>query len=120
MPYSFAVVDDDEMLRHLIERPLTRAFDECRITEFPDSFDPLAHIPAAEFDLVIVDDRMPRIDGHEMVKQLRSRGIAVPVIMLSNAPESEHKGRAAGINDFLYKADLHRLPDLVRRWIGTG
>ena len=28
MPYSFAVVDDDEMLRHLIERALTRAFDE--------------------------------------------------------------------------------------------
>jgi DNA-binding response OmpR family regulator len=119
MTYSFAVVDDDEMLRHLVERTLTRAFEDCRITEYPDAVDALAQIPGIHFDVVLVDDRMPRIDGHEMVTELRSRGIGVPVIMLSNAPESEPKGRAAGINDFLYKADLHRLPELVRRCIAA-
>lgn len=118
MPYSFAVVDDDELLRHLIERTLTRAFADCRITEFHDGADALKGILEQNFDLIVVDDRMPRIDGHEMVTELRTRGIGTPAIMLSNAPESEPRGRAAGITDFLYKADLNQLPDLIRKWIG--
>ena len=116
MSYSFAVVDDDSLLRELIERELEQSF-ECRITEYENGADALDRIPGEDFDLVIVDDRMPMIDGHEMVKRLRSRGVRVPVIMLSNAPESEDRGRAAGITDFLYKAHLHQLPELVRKWI---
>jgi two-component system, OmpR family, response regulator QseB len=116
MSYSFAIVDDDRLLRELIERELETSF-ECRITEFEDGEQALDHIPGENFDLVIVDDRMPKIDGHKMVQALRSRGLAVPVIMLSNAPESEDRGRAAGISDFLYKADLDRLPELVRKWV---
>jgi two-component system, OmpR family, response regulator QseB len=120
VPYSFAVVDDDELLRHLIERTLTRAFEDCRISEFHDGAQALKAILEQQFDLIVVDDRMPRVDGHEVVTELRTRGIGTPAIMLSNAPESEPRGRAAGITDFLYKADLNQLPDMIRRCIGQS
>lgn len=120
MAYSFAVVDDDDLLRELIRRALTLAFGGCRISEFEDGVSALAEIAARAFDVVIVDSRLPRMDGEEIVAELRSRGITVPIIMLSNAPEYELKGRQAGIDHFLYKADLDKLPDLVRACFEPG
>lgn len=117
MGYSFAIVEDDELLQHLTERVLSKAFKGCRITVFADGVEALAHGEHVQWDLMIVDDRMPRMGGIGLVKELRARGTDIPIIMYSNAPESEASGRAAGINDFLYKAELDRLPDLVRKWI---
>jgi DNA-binding response OmpR family regulator len=113
--YSFAVVDDDDLLRDLIRRALMAAFAGCDITEFEDGASALEQISIRPFDLVIVDSRLPRMDGEQVVSSLRSRKISLPIIMLSNAPEYEDTGRAAGIDHFLYKADLHELPALVRR-----
>ncbi len=115
----FAIVDDDPLLRELIERELETSF-ECDITEFADGADALARLTHEHYDLVVVDDRMPKIDGHKLVESLRAHGVATPIIMLSNAPESEDRGRAAGISDFLYKAHLHRLPELVSKWLTPG
>ena len=64
------------------------------------------------FDLVMLDLRMPGIDGIETCTRIRARfGASLPVLMLTGAPDSAPLRQAyeAGADDFLQKpVDTHR------------
>jgi len=64
----------------------------------------LALFAERSFDLVVTDIRMPRMDGLELIAELRRRS-AVPVIVLSGYGEFEYARRALqlGVNDYLLK-----------------
>ncbi|MBO9640394.1 MAG: response regulator, partial [Siphonobacter aquaeclarae] len=55
--------------------------------------------------LVLMDLQMPILNGYEATKQLRARGINVPIVALtaSLVPEIEDKVREAGLNDIVLK-----------------
>lgn len=46
------------------------------------------------YDLLIIDVGMPRMDGYEVVKQLRSRGITIPIVALTGYGTADDKKRA--------------------------
>lgn len=80
------------------------------ITIVEDGLAALEQLAARDFDLVIMDGRMPRMDGITAVQQLRAglngvRDAAVPVIALTaNATtEDRHRFMAAGASGFLAK-----------------
>ena len=56
-------------------------------------------------DLILTDCQMPRMDGISLVRHLRARGDATPVIMLSGQQDSRvvDLARAAGVNCFIPK-----------------
>ena len=74
------------------------------------------------FDVVILDVMMPKLNGYEVVEQMRSGGLTVPVLMLTALGQASDqvKGLRAGADDYLSKPfDLDifqaRLDALVRR-----
>jgi DNA-binding response OmpR family regulator len=58
-----------------------------------------------EYDAIIVDWMLPRLDGEEIVKRLRARGAVAPVLMLTARDDLPHKiaGFRAGADDYLTK-----------------
>ena len=58
-----------------------------------------------EFDLVILDAVMPEMTGLEVVKEMRSKGISSPVIMVSakSADHEKIEGLLAGADDYVTK-----------------
>ena len=60
--------------------------------------------------IVIIDIRMPRMDGHELARRLRQTGYQGPVIAFTADPsvEGRDKGRAAGITSYLSKTQLNK------------
>ena len=75
-----------------------------------------------EFDLVILDVMMPRKDGFQVVADLRSQGVNVPIIMLTARSETDDKVLALdnGADDYLTKPFetkelLARIRVLLRR-----
>ncbi|HEY9118107.1 MAG TPA: response regulator transcription factor [Marinobacter sp.] len=77
------------------------------------------------FDLAIVDLTLPRVDGLDIVKKIRSEGIETPVIILTARSDLDEKlqGLNAGADDYLTKpfamAELKaRIRAVTRR--GTG
>ena len=75
-----------------------------------------------DYDLLIVDWRLPRLDGITVVKHLRAKGKTYPILMLTALGDVDHRvtGLDAGADDYLAKPFsfeelLARLRSLLRR-----
>ena len=95
--------EDEEDLNHIVTQKLTEegfSVDSCMNGE--EALDCLA---AAEYDAVILDIMMPKTDGYGVLRSLRARGSAVPVLFLTarDSVADRVKGLDSGANDYLVK-----------------
>jgi two-component system chemotaxis response regulator CheY len=98
------VIDDDVRLRQVLSRLLrTSGFDT--VDEAADGEEALKFLLTTHPDLILTDCQMPRLDGIGFVRQLRARGDATPVIMLSGHGDPHQVVTAvkAGVNNYLPK-----------------
>jgi two-component system, OmpR family, response regulator ChvI len=109
-----ALVDDDDLFRESLGLNLSDAGHEVL------SFDAGTRLldffaEGGAVDIVLLDWRMPRMDGIEVLRALRSRGIEVPVIFLTVLSDHiyEEAALAGGALDFVEKS--RSLPILLRR-----
>lgn len=107
------LVEDDSTLLFIIQDALSReGFDvECAC----DGESGLKAFYSSKPDIVIADVMMPRMDGFEMVKRIRTVDCAVPVIFLTarNAIDDVVNGFDLGCNDYIRKP--FRIIELVVR-----
>ena len=70
-----------------------------------DGQEALAYLEAGNYDAVNLDIMMPKLDGLEVLRRLRQRGNAIPVLMLTARSEVADKvtGLDTGANDYLTK-----------------
>jgi chemosensory pili system protein ChpA (sensor histidine kinase/response regulator) len=99
------VVDDSLTVRKITARLLER--EGYRVLTAKDGLDALAQIGEALPDVMLVDIEMPRMDGFDLVRNLRvdARTRALPVIMISSRTAERHRSQAAelGVDVFLGK-----------------
>lgn len=96
------IMDDQPAIRATIKATLQpRGFE---VTEAGDGKAGLAAFDATTFDLVIIDIYMPRLDGVKVIKQLRARNRALPIIAISGVALG-HSERTT--LDFLPNAGLN-------------
>ncbi|WP_328828116.1 response regulator transcription factor [Nocardioides acrostichi] len=114
------VVDDDRAVRDSLRRSLE--FNGYEVSLAGDGAEALASIGSARPDAVVMDLMMPRLDGLETTKALRSAGNDVPIIVLTarDAVGDRVEGLDAGADDYLTKPFalaelLARLRALLRR-----
>ena len=74
------LVDDEHSIQTLLSYPLRK--DGYHVTSATDGREALQRFEEARFDLVILDLMLPKLDGFEVCRQLRSRS-QVPIIMLT-------------------------------------
>jgi PAS domain S-box-containing protein len=109
------VVEDSPDNQMLLRVLITRSGGEVVLAS--DGFEGVEKAISAEFDVVIMDVQMPRMDGYEAVKELRSRGFSKPIIALTAHAMKEEKEKCleAGYSEFLSKPiDQTALVELVR------
>jgi signal transduction histidine kinase/ActR/RegA family two-component response regulator len=113
------VAEDVQVNQVIIERLLSRAGHHVTLVE--DGAAALAAVKAQPFDLVLMDMRMPVMDGvsaTEAIRRLPGRERDIPIVGLTaNAtPEDAARCREAGMNDYLIKpVDRPTLLDMVAR-----
>lgn len=60
---------------------------------------------AEKFDLIILDIQLPRLDGHEVCRELRGAGIGGPIVALTSSamPDQVKRGAETGFDAYLTK-----------------
>ncbi|HUC38100.1 MAG TPA: response regulator transcription factor [Acidimicrobiales bacterium] len=97
------VAEDDPGLRSVLERGLRE--NGYTVDAVPDGERALAFLRTYEYEAVVLDWRMPGTSGLDVVKSLRRRGSAVPVLMLTarDTPKDRVTGLDEGADDYLVK-----------------
>ncbi len=97
------VAEDEKDLNDLIVKTLTRAgysVDACY-----DGEEALDYLLGAEYDCILLDIMMPKLDGHTVLRRLRAQGSAAPVIFLTarDSIQDRIEGLDLGADDYLVK-----------------
>jgi DNA-binding response OmpR family regulator len=100
--YNILVVDDEEMIRRLIVKYAT--YEGHTVTEAADGMSAIGMVKLNDYDLIIMDIMMPKLDGFSAVKEIQKIR-DIPVIMLSARGEEYDKlfGFELGIDDYVVK-----------------
>jgi DNA-binding response OmpR family regulator len=96
------LVDDEQSIQTLLSYPLRK--DGYHVTSAQDGTEALQRFTEARFDLVILDLMLPKVDGVEVCRRLRSRS-QVPIIMLTAKGSETDKvaGLEVGADDYITK-----------------
>ena len=97
------VVEDERDLNRILAKTLSAegySVDACF-----DGLEALDYLSGAEYDVIVLDVMMPRMDGLELLERLRAQGDETPVIFLTakDAVSDRVRGLDAGADDYLVK-----------------
>jgi two-component system OmpR family response regulator len=114
------LVEDDALLVDAVSRSLTQSAHAVDVARSGEEAD--AALSANEYDLVVLDVELPGLDGLEVLKRLRARRSAVPVLIVTvrDALGERIAGLDLGADDYLTKpfhlSELEaRVRALIRR-----
>ena len=118
------VEDEKRMAQALCE---ILRLEKYEVDCYNNGLDGLAAAQSDIYDIIILDVMLPGMNGYEIAKRVRSKGIATPILMLTAKAELDDKvtGLDSGADDYLTKPFmtkelLARLRALGRRTLGTA
>lgn len=100
--YRILVVDDEENIREVIKE--YAEFEGHQVSEACDGMQAIEMVKNNDYDIIIMDVMMPRLDGYSACKEIRKIK-QIPVLMLSARGEQYDKlfGFEIGIDDYVVK-----------------
>ncbi|MDT9595059.1 response regulator [Nocardioides zeae] len=124
------LVVEDNPVNQVVARGLLSAMGY-QVDTADDGIDALTLIEAGDYDVVLMDLQMPRLDGYETTRRLRAREAAegsgrTPVLAMTAAAITGERDKclAAGMDDFITKpvapATLAAALDRWAPWTGSG
>jgi two-component system response regulator MprA len=120
------VVDDEPAVRESLRRALSlEGYDVDLATDGAEALDSIG--TTTEPDAILLDVLMPRVDGLEVARRLRAKGLRTPILMLTARDEIHDRvaGLDAGADDYVVKPFaleelLARVRALLRRTDAGG
>ncbi len=115
-PIQVLVVDDEKPTRVLMERELPQS--GCAVVSVNNGEEALEVLSKQDFDVVLLDLRMPGLGGMETLRRLRSSGMTAEVVVLTGHPEidSAIEAMKLGAYDYLTKPfKLSEVEAVLRR-----
>jgi signal transduction histidine kinase/GGDEF domain-containing protein len=108
------VVDDDKTIRDLLYQTLTQ-FGTFQVELAKDGEEALRKIEESQFDLVLTDMRMPKMDGLQLVDEIAKRKPEIITVLMSGQAtiDSAVEGVRRGASDFVTKP--FNLPEMIIR-----
>ncbi len=113
---TILVIDDEPGIRGLLDTMLRRKGYTVLLAD--DGRKGLELFRRERPDVIILDLKMPHIDGLTVLRQIRSLDLQKPVIVLTGAglAQAEEQVRAFGVTEFIEKEfSLHRLGEALKK-----
>lgn len=120
MQKTILAVDDSHSIRQMMRFALAQ--QGYQIIEAGDGIEALEKMNGAKIDMVFTDLNMPRMDGLDLIRKLRSGNRSVPIVMLTTESQESKKaeGKAAGATGWIVKPFRpEQLVQITQRLIGV-
>ena len=111
------IVEDEDAIRRVLIKIIKNENSLYVVEEAVDGEEGLAKIEASDFDLVLCDIKMPKMDGVEVLEKVQSFKPEIPFIMISGHGDLETAVEAMRLGAFDYISkppDLNRLLNAIR------
>ena len=114
MSHTIALVDDDRNILTSISMALEN--EGFKVQTYIDAENALVGISRNPPDLAVIDIKMPRMDGEELLKRLRKK-TSIPILFLTSKDEEvdELLGLKLGADDFIKKSGGFSIKILIER-----
>ncbi len=97
------LAEDEKSMSRALTAILTK--NNYSVDAVYDGQDALEYLLSGDYDCAVLDVMMPKMDGFEVLRQIRSKNITIPVMMLTAKSQIDDKveGLDLGANDYLTK-----------------
>src|SRR6476469_5287443 len=112
------IIDDDDVLLSALPWPIKRRVANVAIDTADTPEEALRHVYSTDYEVIISDIKMPRMDGVTLLRKLRAIQPDTPVILFTACGEEElrREANAAGVFAFITKPlDPDFLAELLRK-----
>ena len=103
--FRVLIVDDQLRARHSLKALLTSTFPHAEVAEASNSAEALQQVEEFNPDVVVMDIVMPRIDGLQSTRVIKTLAPGIKIIVLSLYPEYRTAALTAGADAFVSKGE---------------
>jgi DNA-binding NtrC family response regulator len=114
---NILVIEDEAAIRRVLTKILSEESDTYQVDEAEDGLVGIEKIKKEDFDLVLCDIKMPKMDGVEVLEAIKKIKSEIPVIMISGHGDLDTAVNTMRLGAFDYISkppDLNRLLNTVR------
>jgi CheY-like chemotaxis protein len=106
------IVDDESRARQSMKALLGVWYPETEVHEAADGWEAVRLAETLQPDLILMDGRMPEMNGPDAIRIIKARSPHIKIVVLSMYPDIEAEALAAGADAFVSKSDA---PDRLRK-----
>ncbi len=114
---NILIIEDEAAIRRVLVKILSEENESYQVFEAEDGLKGIERIRSEEFDLVLCDIKMPKMDGVEVLEAIKKLKPEVPVVMISGHGDLDTAVNTMRLGAFDYISkppDLNRLLNTVR------
>lgn len=117
MKSKILVIEDEASIRRVLKNILAEENEDYQVEEAKDGQEGMDKINSTDYDLVLLDIKMPKLDGMEVLEKTTETKPDIPVVMISGhgTIDTAVQAMKIGALDYIEKPpDLNRLLNTVR------
>jgi CheY-like chemotaxis protein len=104
------IVDDQRRARRSVKALLATKFQLAETCEAANGIEAIRCVEECTPDIILMDARMPEMNGIEATRIIKTKSTDIPVIVLSMYPEYEADALAAGASAFVAPLSAKEIP----------
>lgn len=111
------IIEDEAAIRRVLVKILSEENDSCKVEEAEDGLQGIEKVKNEDYDLILCDIKMPKMDGVEVLEAVKKIKPEIPMVMISGHGDLETaiNTMRLGAFDYISKPpDLNRLLNTVR------
>jgi len=114
---NILIIEDEAAIRRVLTKIISEENDDYKVFEASDGLDGIEKITKNDFDLVLCDIKMPKMDGVEVLERIKKIKPEIPFVMISGHGDLDTAVNTMRLGAFDYISkppDLNRLLNTVR------
>jgi CheY-like chemotaxis protein len=108
MTKRLLIADDDAMMLQLLRLDFEQRAMQVEIVTAEDGEQAIASIDATRPSVLVLDLRMPKLDGFKVLDHIKAEKYDFPVIVLTNYNKPEYRERCTGygVHEYIVKSEM--------------